>query len=131
MDKPSDNNELLCEGLGASSGCATGPAKVIKIDRPEKNSDSTLVEMSGFEQISTGDIMITPEFYTDMITAVEQISGLVVYNEHGVTGRGSVTARASDIPAVVACSESIATIDVGKDIKINGQTGRIYEVRHK
>jgi phosphohistidine swiveling domain-containing protein len=126
MDVGSSGGGFFCEGKGVSSGRATGSAKLVSIETETSERYPSEGEIIGLEQVSSGDIMITPAFYPSMTSSAKRSCGLVVYDEYVATSRGSVTGREIGIPAVIACSEALMTMDFGERVTIDGRTGEMF-----
>jgi len=99
------------EGIAASPGIVTGPARVI-------------LRADDHEQVLAGEILVAP--FTDpawspyFITA----AGLVV-EQGGILSHGSIVAREYGLPAVTNVELATRVIHTGDLVQVDGDSGRV------
>ncbi|MDY0042732.1 MAG: PEP/pyruvate-binding domain-containing protein [Desulforhabdus sp.] len=104
----------LLEGIGTSSGKASGCARI--------------VENPGSSNLNRGDILIAK--HTDPgWTPILSIVGGVVTEEGGLLNHCSIVARELGIPAVVGLREATRRIPEGAFITIDGDLGTVQIAR--
>jgi len=118
--------EKAYQATAASPGQATGPTQIIEIDQRNDGQYPKRTNITGLEKIDSGDILVTPDVYPSMIEEIKQSSGLIIYTEQRLTGRGSVVARDLGLPAVIDCPELITEIQSGDQVTVDGDQGQIF-----
>jgi pyruvate, water dikinase len=101
----------IMKGIGASSGVAVGPCRVIT--RPE---DLNLVK--------TGEILVFPTASPCLVPVMRRLRGLVAE----VGGRLTIAAhhaREYGIPHVAGVSDVMAAVTDGRIIRIDGSKGTV------
>jgi pyruvate,water dikinase len=108
-----DENEL--RGVGASSGKATGPARVI-------------LEPEQLHEIEDGDILVCRITAPSWAPVFSRI-GAAVSDVGGIMAHTAIVSREYGLPAVVGTGFATTTIQTGQLIEVDGDTGvvRILE----
>ncbi|WP_344084159.1 PEP/pyruvate-binding domain-containing protein [Luedemannella helvata] len=98
-------------GTPASSGTATGPARVVR-------------GPGDFGRVRPGDILVCP--YTDPAwTPLLRVVAGVITEVGGVLSHAAIVARERGIPAVLGVPDATTRLDDGATITIDGATGAI------
>lgn len=106
-----DERGIVLRGVGASSGRAAGPARII-----HHPSDSS--------RLQTGDILVAPS--TDPgWTPLFLRSAAVVTQVGGYLSHGAIVAREYGIPSVVNVPGLLETIADGQQLIVDGDSGKI------
>lgn len=124
-DDDSYLKKSVYSGTIASPGIATGSAHPIEIKQPNKEIYPKRVDITGLESIESGDIVLTPDMYPNMIEYIRESSGLIIYPEQGIAERGSVVARQLGLPAVINCPEIVSEIQSGQQVTVDAVEGQI------
>ncbi len=113
----------------ASTGTttATGPAQIIEIDRANNGRYPTHSEICGADEISSGDIVVTPDVYPHMVEHLQSCAGLIIYAEQEVTGRGPIVARELEVPAVIDFPEIISEIQHSEQVTVDAEEGLVIQ----
>ncbi len=106
--------KVILKGLGASAGSVEGMAKVFL---PGDDAKS-------FPQDA---IMVTTLTDPTMVMAMMRASAIVT-DLGGITSHPAILSREMGIPCVVNTKEGTKAIKDGQKIKVDGQTGEIYEL---
>jgi pyruvate,water dikinase len=106
-DRPPQGDDLY--GVGASAGCASGPARVVSGAR-----ELHLVRM--------GDVLVAPN--TDPgWTPVFPLLKAVVLETGGVLSHGAIIAREYGLPAVTGVTGACERITTGLTLEVDGTHG--------
>ncbi|MBR2348397.1 MAG: phosphoenolpyruvate synthase [Candidatus Methanomethylophilaceae archaeon] len=107
------SDAIVCNGLGASPGLATG--KVVIYD----------TSMS-LDTIKEGDILVTKMTMPDMVPAMSRAAGIVT-DEGGMTCHAAIISRELGTPCVVGTGNATETLKDGMDVTVDGTTGTVYK----
>lgn len=107
------DSDVIVDGLGASPGEVSGPARVIG------SADE-------LDKVGTGDIIVTEMTTPDMVPAMKRAAGIVT-DEGGMTSHASIVSRELGVPAVVGAGSASETIEDGQQITIDGDKGTVRE----
>lgn len=129
---PKDNTSLQThrhQAKTASPGTttATGPAQIIEINRANEYRYPTHSEIAGLDAISSGDILVTPDVYPNMVEDIKSCEGLIIYAEQKLTGRGPVVARELNVPAVIDCPKVVSEIQSGEQVTIDAEEEMVIQ----
>lgn len=106
-DEVDETAEVL-EGLAASPGVATGPARVIL--------------QAGTDQVLPGEVLVAP--FTDPgWTPYFLNAAAIVMDMGGMLSHGSIIAREYGIPAVVNVGPATKIIKTGQTVRVDGTRG--------
>jgi pyruvate,water dikinase len=103
---------VLCEGMPASPGIASGPVKIIR-------------GMDELNKIKPGDILVTTMTNPDMVVTMQKASGIVT-SEGGVTAHAAIVSREMGIPAVVGAENALDVLQDGQEITVDGFNGKVF-----
>lgn len=121
-----DSNQTIEEkivpiltGLGASSGFATGPVKII-------------TNMKELDKILQGDILVTTMTTPDMVPAMRRAKAIVT-DEGGITSHAAIVSRELGIPAIVGTNLATKILKDNDTITVDAHKGKVYKgaVEHK
>lgn len=104
--------ELLLKGIAASSGIASGVARIVK-------SGDVLSDFK------TDEILVATITDPTMVTAMTRAAGIVT-DIGGVTSHPAILSREMGIPCIVNTKEATTKIQTGMKIEVNGDIGEIY-----
>jgi len=107
------NEKLLCSGVGASPGTATGPVKILKSAK----------ELS---KIKKGDILVTEMTNPDFVPAMKRAVAIVT-DRGGRTSHAAIVSRELGIPCVVGTTNATSMLKEGEIVTVVGAEGRVYE----
>lgn len=107
--------KLILEGTAASKGTAKGIAKILF---PRE-------DISGFNE---GDILVTDMTDPSMVL-VMSMAAAIVTDVGGVTAHAAILSRELGIPCVVATKIGTKTIKNGDGIYVDGDNGKVYDVK--
>ena len=102
-------------GLAASSGCYTGPVRII---RDEKE----------FGRIRAGDVLVCPTTSPVWSMLFPSIGALVT-DTGGILSHPAIIAREYHVPAVVAARQATALLRDGETVTVDGTAGTVE--RHR
>jgi len=105
--------EALLEGLGASPGIASGPARVVGA-------------LDQLDKVGQGDIIVTEMTTPDMVPAMKRAAGIVT-DEGGMTSHAAIISRELGVPAVVGTGRATKALSDGQEITIDGDKGTVRE----
>jgi pyruvate,water dikinase len=105
-------SQLLLKGLAASSGTATGVAKLCL---PGDNA-------AGFNE---GDILVTTITDPTMVQVMIKAAAIVT-DIGGITSHPAILSREMGIPCVVNTKQATKVIKNGMSLKVDGDTGEVY-----
>ncbi len=106
-----EKSERICNGLGASPGSATGPARVF-------------TDPEAADTVEDGDIIVTEMTMPQMVPAMKRAAGIVT-NEGGITCHAAIVSRELGVPSVVGTDVATELIDDGQWIGIDGKKGSV------
>jgi len=102
----------VLEGLGVSSGKASGPAKLLTHPGQEK-------------KLNPGDVLIAPS--TDPgWTPLFLRTAAIVLERGGIGSHGAIVAREFGIPAVLNITGVMRLIKDGQQVIVDGDEGKVY-----
>ncbi len=108
---PAQPDARALRGLGASSGTARGPARIV-------------LSIDDFGRVERGDILVCPSSNPSWVPLFGLIAGLVT-NTGGVTSHAAVVAREFGVPAVVGTGEATWRIRDGQVVEVDGTAGEV------
>ncbi|WP_266075258.1 pyruvate, water dikinase [Haladaptatus caseinilyticus] len=107
------SREIIVNGLGASPGIASGPARIVtKLDQLDKVGD--------------GDIIVTEMTTPDMVPAMKRAAGIIT-DEGGMTSHAAIVSRELGVPAVVGSSNATERLEDGQVVTLDGDKGTVRE----
>ncbi|MFE3460034.1 PEP/pyruvate-binding domain-containing protein [Nocardiopsis aegyptia] len=108
---PKNTGDALVTGTPASSGTATGTARIV-------------LDATDFHRLDSGDVLVCP--YTNPSwTPLFQRAVAVVVDTGAVASHAAIVAREYGIPAVMGSGTGTTTISDGERITVDGGTGRV------
>ena len=107
------------EARGASSGVATGPARIVDITRNETPTRPPQIDIAGMNEITAGDIVVIPAVLSELTDRLQSAGGLIFHTETMLTGRGPVFARQKEIPAVIYCPLVTTELEDGEQVTVD------------
>jgi len=113
VDSPENVGALAVGGAG-SPGVVEGTARVI-------------FDESQWDQLQTGDIMVTPMTSATWTPLFGSIKGLVC-DSGGSLSHPVIVSREYGIPAVVGCVDATRKIKSGDNIRVDGDLLRVYKL---
>jgi pyruvate,water dikinase len=102
---------VLLNGLGASPGIASGPARIV----------GTLDQL---DKVGEGDIIVTEMTTPDMVPAMKRADGIIT-DEGGMTSHAAIVARELGAPAVVGAGAATKQLEDGQTVTIDGDKGSV------
>ncbi len=102
----------VLEGLGVSSGKASGPAKVLQHPNQEG-------------KLNGGDVLVAPSTDPGWTPLFLRASAIVV-ESGGIGSHGAIVAREYGIPAVVNLPGAMRLISDGQNVTVDGDEGKVY-----
>ncbi|GAA0247117.1 pyruvate, water dikinase [Haladaptatus pallidirubidus] len=106
-------HEVIVNGLGASPGIASGPAR-------------TVTKLDQLDKVGDGDIIVTEMTTPDMVPAMKRAAGIIT-DEGGMTSHAAIVSRELGVPAVVGSSNATDTLEDGQVITLDGDKGTVRE----
>lgn len=100
------------DGLGASGGRASGPARVV-------------AELARLEEVEPGDILVAGNIDPGWTNVFPMLAGLVT-ETGGLLSHGAILAREYGIPAVMGVKDACRKIQTGDTLEIDGSAGTIH-----
>ncbi|MDQ3931769.1 MAG: phosphoenolpyruvate synthase, partial [Actinomycetota bacterium] len=104
--------EVLVEGLGASSGFASGPVKILESPN----------EGDRFEE---GDILVTTMTAPDWVPIMNRAAAFIT-DSGGMTSHAAIVGREMGVPCVVGTGDATSVLDDGQQVTVDGQAGVVY-----
>lgn len=104
--------KALIRGLGASSGKATGPVRLV-------------LDSNDFSKVQKGDILVTSMITPDTIFAIDKIAALVT-DVGGLTSHAAIVSREFNIPCVVGATYATKALKDGQNITVDGTAGLVF-----
>jgi pyruvate,water dikinase len=108
-DEPDGN--VLLNGLGASPGIASGPARIVGA-------------LDQLDKVGEGDIIVTEMTTPDMVPAMKRADGIIT-DEGGMTSHAAIVARELGAPAVVGAGVGTKQLEDGQIVTIDGDKGSV------
>ena len=106
------DGQLICEGLAASPGVASGIVKIVH-------------SAADLAKIKKGDIMVTTMTNPDMVVSMQKASAIVT-SEGGVTAHAAIVSREMGIPAIVGAQKALDVLEDGMEITVDGFHGKVF-----
>lgn len=106
--------KLILTGLAASSGQATGKAKIFL---PGQNA----------QEFNEGDVLVTTITDPTMVQAMVKAAAIVT-DIGGITSHPAILSREMGIPCVVGTKNATTVLKEGMKVLIDGSKGEIYEL---
>ena len=103
--------KTLVDGLGASPGRVTGPAR-------------TVSKLDHLDKVEEGDIIIAEMTTPDMVPAMKRAVGLVT-DEGGLTSHAAIVSRELGVPAVTGTGGATDALADGQLIEVDGERGTV------
>lgn len=104
-----DTTDALLDGVGASPGTYTGPARVVS-------------DESQFAKLQPGDVLVC-NITTPSWSVLFGRAGAVVANGGSALSHSAIVAREHGIPAVLATREATSTLRDGQLVTVDGVAG--------
>jgi rifampicin phosphotransferase len=101
----------VIEGIAASSGCYTGPARVV-------------LHEGELEKVQPGDVLVCPATSPAWSPVFASIGALVT-DTGGILSHAAIIAREFAIPAVAATGNATELFADGQTITVDGDAGRV------
>lgn len=105
--------EVLVEGLGACSGFAHGPVRILQ--SPQQGDR--------FEQ---GDILVAAMTAPDWVPIMSR-AGAFITDGGGVTSHAAIVGREMGVPCIVGTGNATSFLRDGQDVTVDGTAGVVYE----
>ncbi len=109
----SKNAKVLLEGLSASPGIASGPARIVKSPK----------EIGIVQQ---GDVLVAEMTNPDYVPAMRKACAIVT-DSGGKTSHAAIVSRELGVPAVVGCGSATKVLAHDQLITVDGTNGKVYE----
>jgi phosphohistidine swiveling domain-containing protein len=103
------HGEFLCSGIAASSGRATGSARVMR-------------DPDSLDLVQPGEILVCRFTLPDVVPFFCRIRALVT-DEGGALSHAAIMAREAGVPAVTGCHNATQVICTGDAIQVDGDLG--------
>lgn len=104
--------EVLVEGLGASSGFACGPVKILQSAR----------EGDRFKQ---GDVLVTARIAPDWFPVMRRAAAFIT-DSGGVTSHAAIVGREMGLPCVVGTGNATSVLRDEQGVTVDGKAGAVY-----
>ncbi len=104
--------KIILKGVAASSGKATGKAKIVKT-----NAD--------FQKVTEGDVLICPTSNPSMTIIMQKACGIVT-DYGGLGSHAAIVARELGIPCVVGTTQATQIITDQTELLVDGDKGVVY-----
>jgi pyruvate,water dikinase len=105
----------VIEGIAASGGRYTGPARVVRHE-------------GELEKVQPGDVLVCPATSPAWSPVFPSIGALVT-DTGGILSHAAIIAREFAIPAVVATGNATELLVDGQNVTVDGDTGRVEAER--
>ncbi len=105
--------EVLVEGLGASSGFASGPVKIL--ESPDEG-----------DRFEEGDILVTTMTAPDWVPIMSRAAAFIT-DSGGMTSHAAIVGREMGVPCVVGTGNATSVLRDGQQVTVDGKAGVIYE----
>ncbi|HWB70830.1 MAG TPA: phosphoenolpyruvate synthase [Egibacteraceae bacterium] len=105
--------EVLVEGLGASSGFASGPVKIL--ESPDEG-----------DRFEEGDILVTTMPAPDWVPIMSRAAAFMT-DSGGMTSHAAIVGREMGVPCVVGTGNATSVLRDGQQVTVDGKAGVIYE----
>ena len=112
-EKSLDVGRLLVRGLAASSGRATGAARI-------------LASADEGDDLVTGEILVAKMTSPDWVPTMRRASALVT-DGGGITCHAAIVSRELGVPCVVGARNATTVLRDGEVITVDGAKGEVYE----
>ncbi len=112
-EKSLDVGRLLVRGLAASSGRASGAARI-------------LASADEGDQLVTGEILVAKMTSPDWVPTMRRASALVT-DGGGITCHAAIVSRELGVPCVVGARNATTVLRDGEIITVDGAKGEVYE----
>ncbi len=106
-----DNDEQAINGISASRGTATGPARVI-LDEAE------------FGRLGEGDVLVC-RYTNPAWTPLFSLASAVVADAGGAASHAAIVAREYGIPAVMGTGNATRVLSDGQQVRVDGDHGTV------
>ena len=106
---------VMAMGAAASSGVATGPARV-------------LASADRADEVGLGDVLVVPNPSPEWLAVLDRAAG-VVTDRGGLTGHLAVACRELGVPCVVRARTATVGIRSGDLVSVDGTTGTVRSAR--
>jgi pyruvate,water dikinase len=108
---PTQDTELLIEGLGASPGTGAGP--VARLDSSDE-----------LDRCEEGDVLVTSMTTPDMVPAMRRATAIVT-DEGGMTCHAAIVGRELGVPCVVGAKDATSVLSEGQQVTVDGDRGSV------
>lgn len=105
--------KVVCKGLSASPGVATGLAKIIP-------------DVSQIGLVQKGDLLVTSMTTPDWVPAMKKACAIVT-EEGGATCHAAIVSRELGIPCIVGTGNAMSVLKAGGKYTVDGRAGVVYE----
>ncbi len=105
--------EVLVEGLGASSGFASGAVKIL--ESPQEG-----------DRFNEGDILVTTMTAPDWVPIMSRAAAFIT-DSGGMTSHAAIVGREMGVPCVVGTGNATSVLRDGQQVTVDGQAGIVYE----
>ena len=106
------NRSLVIRGMGASTGIAYGPARIV-------------YNIQDLENLKSNEVLVTPVASPDIVLAINKAVA-VVTDAGGVTSHAAIICRQFHIPCVVGAEGATKLLKDHMMVKVDGERGVVY-----
>ncbi|HEV7192338.1 MAG TPA: phosphoenolpyruvate synthase [Jatrophihabitantaceae bacterium] len=110
---PADSGRVLVRGLAASTGRASGAARV-------------LISPEDCDKLIDGEVLVAPMTSPDWVPAMRRASALVT-DGGGMTCHAAIISRELGVPCVVGTRNATKLLRDGEIITVDGKSGEVFE----
>jgi pyruvate,water dikinase len=111
VERDTDDDAPLVEGLGASPGVVAGPVRVV-------------ASVDDLGDVQDGDVIVTEMTMPDMVPAMKRAVAIVT-DEGGMTSHAAIVSRELGVPAVVGTGSASRTLEDGRVVTVDGDHGTV------
>ena len=109
-----DNNRLVIRGMGASTGIAYGPVRIV-------------YNIQDLEKLESNEVLVTPTASPDIVLAINKAVA-VVTDAGGMTSHAAIICRQFHIPCVVGAEGATKLLKDHMMVKVDGERGVVYSI---
>jgi pyruvate, water dikinase len=108
-----DDATVLAEGLGASTGFASGKVRILQ------SADES-------DEFDDGDVLVAEMTAPDWVPIMSRAAAFVT-DSGGMTSHAAIVGREMAVPAIVGAGDATSVLEDGQIVTVDGQTGKVYE----
>ncbi|MEM0437989.1 MAG: phosphoenolpyruvate synthase [Candidatus Micrarchaeia archaeon] len=105
--------KILVRGLGATSGHATGPVRIIPSPKE-------------IGKVQKGDVLVAKMTSPDYVPAMRRASAIIT-DEGGITSHAAIVSRELGIPCIVGTGNATIMLKEGAVVTVDSDHGLVYE----